>query len=565
MTVTSPYNWAAARAQFAALAAEPLTVHAVPEWLHRWSNLSKEFWEARAVLKAVAARDPADETAQSAFGAFNQQNTSAYMAAQEPLTARLLALEGFEPAADLVQLMRRMRNESGLFREENVAILAKVSALQSEFTTIFGVMQATVDGENISFGQATACLRDPDRSVREAAWRGIDDRWQEDHQQIGELVLKLVTLWREIARNAGLADFRAYSWRELNRLDYTPDDCFAFHDAVEAEILPLARALGTARQDRLGVASRRPWDLVVDPESRPALRPFASVSELEEGVTRILTRIDPEFGDLFARMRDGWLDLAPVSGKPLGGEEWYFMTSGMPYIVSNAVGTHDNVLTAIHESGHAVHDYLSRHRHDLIWNGGAPDEFAELVANAMIFLADPYLERDRGGFYTAALANQGRVNNIAYYVRFLLQVCMVDDFQHWLFTTSPEGLTVDDLDSRWLAIAERFDDGLDWSGLERQRAAGWLYYTFFHVSNPFYFLGYGLSLLGAVQVWRNAQDNQASAVRLYKEALCLGDTKSLPQLFEAAGAKLPFDRATVRDAARFMAAYLHKAGALSSQ
>ncbi len=63
MTVTSPYNWAAARAQFAALAAEPLTVHAVPEWLHRWSNLSKEFWEARAVLKAVAARDPADETA----------------------------------------------------------------------------------------------------------------------------------------------------------------------------------------------------------------------------------------------------------------------------------------------------------------------------------------------------------------------------------------------------------------------------------------------------------------------------------------------------------------------
>jgi len=178
-------------------------------------------------------------------------------------------------------------------------------------------------------------------------------------------------------------------------------------------------------------------------------------------------------------------------------------------------------------------------------------------------LADPYLERESGGFYTAAQVNQARTNNIAYYVRFLLQVSMVDTFQHWLFTASPEGLTVDDLDARWLEVAEHFDDGLDWSGLERRRAAGWLYHTFFHVSNPFYYLGYGLSLLGAVQVWRNAQDDQASAVRLYQEALCLGDTRSLPQLFEAAGATLPFDRATVRDAARFMTAYLRHTGALS--
>jgi len=159
------------------------------------------------VLKAATARDPGDTAAQHAFRDFNQQNTSAYMASQEPLTARLLAVEGFEPAPDLVQLMRRMRNEAGLFREENVPLLAGVSALQSEFDGVFGAMQATVDGENISFGQATARLREPDRSVREAAWRGIDDRWQEDHRRIGELVLTLLPLWREIANHAGPPTF----------------------------------------------------------------------------------------------------------------------------------------------------------------------------------------------------------------------------------------------------------------------------------------------------------------------------------------------------------------------
>jgi oligoendopeptidase F len=147
-----------------------------------------------------------------------------------------------------------------------------VSALQSEFDGVFGAMQATVDGENISFGQATARLREPDRSVREAAWRGIDDRWQEDHRRIGELVLTLLPLWREIANHAGLPDFRAYSWRELNRLDYTPEDCFAFHDAVQAEIVPLARALGTARRHRLGSLLRPGiWWSIPSPDPRYAL------------------------------------------------------------------------------------------------------------------------------------------------------------------------------------------------------------------------------------------------------------------------------------------------------
>jgi oligoendopeptidase F len=65
---------------------------------------------------------------------------------------------------------------------------------------------------------------------------------------------------------------------------------------------------------------------------------------------------------------------------------------------------------------------------------------------------------------------------------------------------------------------------------------------------PFYYIEYGLAQLGSVQVWSNALQDQAGAVRAYRQALALGGTVSLPALYAAAGARLAFDAATLREA-----------------
>jgi oligoendopeptidase F len=58
--------------------------------------------------------------------------------------------------------------------------------------------------------------------------------------------------------------------------------------------------------------------------------------------------------------------------------------------------------------------------------------------------------------------------------------------------------------------------------------------------------------MGAVQVWRNALKDQAGAVRRYREALALGGTRPLPELFAAAGAKFAFDAATLGELVALM-------------
>ena len=69
---------------------------------------------------------------------------------------------------------------------------------------------------------------------------------------------------------------------------------------------------------------------------------------------------------------------------------------------------------------------------------------------------------------------------------------------------------------------------------------------------PFYYVEYGLALLGATQVWMNALKDKKKAVEQYRSALRLGGTVSLPELFKAAGARLSFDSDTLREASDLM-------------
>jgi oligoendopeptidase F len=53
--------------------------------------------------------------------------------------------------------------------------------------------------------------------------------------------------------------------------------------------------------------------------------------------------------------------------------------------------------------------------------------------------------------------------------------------------------------------------------------------------------------VGALQVWRNSLGDQGEAVESYRRALALGGTRTLPELFRAAGAEFRFDTAMLSD------------------
>lgn len=537
-------TWDALEPRLQELLARPLDADAVSDFLLDVDAVEREVWEAFAGLSRAKDEDTADEAAKAAFLAFVSEVLPRLEPVSDALNRKLLEVPDYRPPAALAPAWAAMRDAVALYRDANVPLQAEEAALQQRYGEIVGRTRVVLDGQEVTVAAATAKLEEPDRGLRERAFRAIDAGKDAHRADLDALFLEFARLRERMARNADLPDYRAYAWRALHRHEYTPDDALALHEAVAQELVPRLRAQRERRRARLGVPSLRPWDLQVDPDGRPPLRPFASVAELEEGLERMFAALDPDLGADFALLRGGWMDLEPRANKiPGAGYQSYFPVSRRPYIYWSAVGTDGDLLTMRHEAGHAFHSIATERRWPLLKHAPQRPEVNELASQALELLTLPVLDRDRGGFYDAADARRSRAMLLERVFGVLVSACQVDAIQHWIYDRPTDELTIEGIDAAWVALQERFDTGIDWTGLERTRAKGWHVIHLFQY--PFYYLEYGLAYLGALQLYERALADPAAALAGYRRMLELGGTRPIDELYAAAGIEFRFDRATV--------------------
>jgi oligoendopeptidase F len=541
------HDWNSIQTYLDSLEVEVLTAQNVPAWLLRWNTLEVALANASSVAYRAMTEDTTNTEAEETYLHLVKNIRPKMQVANQRLNTKLLAVTDFEPGLEHELMLKRLRAEADLFRAENVPLQTELTVLASEYRKIVGRMNVSLDGREQTIPEASVALLEPDRDRRELVWHAVNDRHLEDQTALDDLFLKMVALRQQVARNAGLQNYREYIWRDLGRFDYSPKDCEVFHAAILEHVVPLANKLLKHDRINFGLERLRPWDFdwrfPMDSSGLTPLKPFETVAELEAGGQRIFDAVDPGLGAQFALMRDGFLDLGSRAGKAAGGYCDFFPLAGKPYIFMNSVGTQDDVKTLLHEGGHAFHAFAFGRTQALIWNHWGPTEFAEVGSMAMELLASPYFEHDKGGFYSSEDAIRARRELLCSIVRFLPYMSIVDLFQHWVYTTNTE-LTAEALHAKWDELWDRYSPGVDWTGLETAKRTRW--HRQGHVfASPFYYVEYGMAQLGALQIWRNALRDQASALAQYKHALELGGTKSIPELFAAAGVKFAFDSQTV--------------------
>ncbi len=539
------WSWSQFEPYFQDLISRDLNAGNSASWLADWSHLSELLNELRSRLYIGTTVDTTDKDAEKRFFAYLDNIFQPMETADQKLKEKLLAsglqLQGFE-----VQL-RDMRSEAELFRAENLPLLAEDDKLGNEYDKIIGAQTVQWEGEERTLSQLEPVYQDGDRAVREQAWRMASERRLADRGTLNNLWQQFMSLRLKLALNAGHSDFRAFRWVQMKRFDYNPADCETFHKAIEEAVVPAASRIYERRRQNLGVDSLRPWDLSVDPLNRPPLRPFKNVDELESKAEAIFKRVDPQLGDYFATMRrENLLDLDNRKGKAPGGYQIDLQMVKRPFIFMNSVGLQDDVQTLLHEGGHAFHCFES---------GELPyfqqrefgAEMAEVASMSMELLAAPYLSEKEGGYYSEADAARARIEKLEEMVLFWPYMAVVDAFQHWVYTHHEAATNPANCDAQWAELWARFMPGVDWSGMNDEMVTGWQ--RKLHIFQaPFYYVDYGLAQLGSVQVWKGALENQAEAVARYRKALALGGTRSLPELYAAAGARFAFDTATVGEA-----------------
>lgn len=539
------WDWSQIQPYFEELEQRPLTADNVVEWLNDRAVLSQLISEAYSRLYVATTVDTTDTEAEKRYNAYIETVMPAGRIADQRLKEKLLA-SGLEPEGYEIAL-RNIRTQAELFREANVPLFTEEDKLRSEYDKIIGAQTVEWEGQERTIAQMRPFLLSNDRAVRERAWRLISERQLADRAALYDLWKQFLNLRRQITDNADMPDYRAYQWRSYNRFDYSPDDCLDFHNAIEEVVVPAAARIYEKRRARLGVETLRPWDTDVDPAGREPLRPFDDVKVLDDTTAAIFQRVDPELGGYYQTMRDeGLLDLENRKGKAPGGYCTGFEFSQRPFIFMNAVGTHQDVQTLLHEGGHAFHVFESSQLPPYL-QIEVPIEFAEVASMSMELIAAPYLAREYGGFYSVEDAARARVEHLEGDILFWPYMAVVDAFQHWVYTHPEDALNPENCDSTWAALWDRFMPGIDYSGLEVEKATGWL--RKLHIFQiPFYYVEYGLAQLGAVQVWRNSLSDQPKAVADYRKALALGGTRTLPELFSAAGAKFAMDSDVLHDA-----------------
>ena len=430
------------------------------------------------------------------------------------------------------RLDRMLSAAIDLYTEKNIPLSVKLSEMSQDYQSITGAWNVEFDGKKQTMPQMSTYMFKTDRSLREAAWNAMVNRRLEDSEKLESLFDKMAATRHEYAQNLGLKDYREYCFKNKLR-DYTPEECLEFHDSIEKACVPLVKKIAALRKKQMQVESLRPWDMSVDPLGRPPLEPFSSVEKLQDGVEEIFKKIDPRLGAWFSAIKTD-MDLDSRDGKAPGGYQTTFEERRIPFIFMNSAGVHSDITTLLHEGGHAFHTLACRHN-PMIWYRHASMEFSEVASMTQELFGNGYLD----SFYKEPeQVKRAQLEQLERVVDIFPWVATIDAFQHWIYTHP--GHSQEERAKTWLEISERFEIGLDWSGLNGDiKKYGW--HRQLHIFEvPFYYIEYAIAQLGALQFYKIYRENHSKGVNQYLKGLAHGGSRSPQELFKASGIKMDF-------------------------
>ncbi|MCR4317892.1 MAG: M3 family oligoendopeptidase [Planctomycetes bacterium] len=506
------------------------------EGLQKWIANSDEFGEAlheeMSIRYFCQSSDTQNEKFGSALHEIQSKHHPVWALRGNELEKQLIAHPAFSKLPKHYdRFVTHSRESLALFREENVPLQTEEANLCQDWNKLYAGLNAQFRGEKHNYSKLGKYLYSPDRELRESAYLTRENLIRGQKDPFDDYFDKLLALRGKIAENADCKDYREYVFKAKHR-EYTPAECEAMDDAIHKVVTPMLTEVWTARQSALGLDTLRPWDTSVDPYSTEPLNPFNEIGELKKGVREIFSRLDPQYPVWFDHMDElGLLDLETRTGKAGGAYSASLSERKLSFVFQNAVGVHKDVLTLLHECGHAFHHYEAFDNQPALYQSYTI-EVAETASQSMELLGAAHF----GVFYDEKGAARARFELFEDILRLIAWVGVVDSFQNWIYTNP--GHTREERHDKFDELYRKFLPGVDFSEIEHHRRLFW--HKQHHIFDvPFYYIEYAISYLGAISVFKRSQGNVESAIADYRKGLKLGRSKSIRDIYQTMG--FPFD------------------------
>ncbi len=528
------------------------------QWLNDLSEVEAVIGEDAAWRQIRMTCDTENKELEDAFTFFVTQIQPQIQPYADKLNRKLVEnsfTKELEGDAYTVYL-RNVKKSIELFREANIPLQADIAVLAQQYGVLQGKMSVEIRGQEYTMQQAGKFLENEDRALREEVYRKMQERRMQDKETLNQMFTTLVQKRNEVAHNAGFENYRDYKFADLGRFDYKKEDCFQFHEAVKTQMLPLVNFIYDRKRQKLGLPSLKPWDVDAEPAGTEPLTPFKTGEELVEKTIDCFKQMHPFFGECLVKMKEmGRLDLDSRKGKAPGGYNCPLPETGAPFIFMNAAGQMGDVTTMVHEGGHAIHSFLA---HDLPLTAFKeyPMEIAEVASMAMELFSMEYWQVFFDNEADLKRAKQQQLERV---LTIFPWIATIDKFQHWVYENPNH--TEEERKDNWSRILNEFTSvAIDVEGLEQYRNYSWQRQLHLY-EVPFYYIEYGIAQLGAIGLWKQFKENKETAIANYINALRLGGTKTLPQLYEAAGLKFSFAPEYISELMLFVQGEMERIGA----
>jgi len=511
-------------------------------------ELDAALQEENARIQLATSVNTIDEKAKDRFTKFQNEiisNTSSLSDKLDTMILQNSFLKQLDPDR-YGQLIKVSKHHQKLFAEKNIPIMIKDAQLGEKYSSVSGGMSAVFDGKERNLTQISNYVKETDRSVREKAWRTMAECRSCYCDEINELYSNMIDVRHQMAVNAGYDNFRDFRHQQYNRFDYSPEDCFKFHQTIQDYAVPVWLDRVKIRRAKLGIENLKPWDMRVDPDGNKPLRPFKSTEELEGQCAKVLDRIYPDLGDNLRLLQQyGNLDLATRKNKATVGFNMPLFETGVSFIFMNTTGTHNDFMVLLHEGGHAI-ETKACSNDPIVMYRNTPSEWGECASQSMELLGLDHLDvlYDSPETRTRCI-----IEKFEEVLLSLITTARNDAFQQWVYT-HPEH-TLNDRADKWMELGDRFPIGSDNKGLESFQQTGWQIIPHFFIV-PFYYIEYGIAQMAALQVYKKSHEEGPSFIGKWLDAMKLGYSKTIPELYETAGLKFKFHGPFAKDLIQYL-------------
>ncbi len=542
--------WSRLKPYFNELLKRPISsVKELEEWLLDRSELSAVIQEDFNWRFLHFSCDLNDEKKEDAYLYAVQEIQPKIIAFENQLDQKLIhspfcaALKGEKYEIYLRNLKAKLR----IHKDKNIDLLSETKLKTKEYISLMSKIIVTDENEELTLTQARKKLKDSDRNIRQRIYKKTGAALFDKRKQLENIFDGLLQLRHQMALNVGMLNYRDFRFIELNRFDYTVEDCVNYHEIIKKEVIPILEKSHQKRKASLNVDQLRPWDLFVSLNDKEQNQLFESSDEFLNKTIDCLLAVHPSFGECLSVVREmGHLDLNARKGKRPGGFILNMPISKVSFIFMNATNTSQDVRTMVHESGHAIHYYMIR-SFDLESASNIPFEAAELVAMSMELLT---MEHWDIYFDDPDHLRSAKIQQLTKTLTTLCWVATIDKFQHWIYLHPDHSR--DERADAWIKIYKEFDSTvIDRTGQEEY--TNYLWHRQMHIfSLPFYYIEYGFAQLGALAIWKEYRIRPEKTMKNLQQAMKLGNTKSLKEIYKTAGVDFNFSAQYVRDLMNFV-------------